>query len=179
VSTGASVVVIGLGNEYCRDDGVGPYLVDLLSAEPPPGVALVHTAGDPATLIDAWDGACLAIVVDALQLPEPEPGRIHRVSVEELCAHVIASTHGLGLVQAVQLGLALNRMAAELQTFGVEIADVSHGVGLTPAVADALPALRDAVVEELSRFMSAGTCNGADAAESITRGEQMSAPAQG
>jgi hydrogenase maturation protease len=42
-------------------------------------------------------------------------------------------------------------MPDELMVFTVDIADTNHGVGLTPAVAAAVPHLVDLIVAELSR----------------------------
>ena len=61
------VVVIGVGNEFRRDDGAGPAVVARLRDLAPPGVRLVITDGEPTRLIDAWAGAALAVVVDAVR----------------------------------------------------------------------------------------------------------------
>ncbi|MGH3405779.1 MAG: hypothetical protein ACRDRJ_25285, partial [Streptosporangiaceae bacterium] len=40
----------------------------------PPGVELVVTDGEPTRLIEAWTGAALAVVVDAVRVQPPRPG---------------------------------------------------------------------------------------------------------
>ena len=76
------VVVIGVGNEFRRDDGAGPgsfeQLRDLVSS----GVGLVITDGEPTRLIEAWTGAALAVIVDAVRAEPPHPGRVHRFVVD-------------------------------------------------------------------------------------------------
>ena len=72
------VVVIGLGNEYRRDDGAGLAVVTSLRGRVPPGVELVLTDGEPTRLIEAWTGAALAVVVDAVRADPPRPGRERR-----------------------------------------------------------------------------------------------------
>ena len=49
-------MVIGLGNEYRRDDGAGLAVVTSLRGRVPPGVELVLTDGEPTRLIEAWTG---------------------------------------------------------------------------------------------------------------------------
>ena len=74
----APVVVIGVGNEFRRDDGAGPAVVARLRDLAPPGVRLVITDGEPTRLIDAWAGAALAVVVDAVRARDQirdRPGR--------------------------------------------------------------------------------------------------------
>lgn len=46
-------MVIGVGNEFRRDDGAGPAVVGQLRDRVPPGVELVITDGEPARLIEA------------------------------------------------------------------------------------------------------------------------------
>ena len=74
----APVVVIGVGNEFRRDDGAGPAVVAALHDLAPEGVRLVVTDGEPARLVEAWTGAALAVVVDAVRADPPHPGRVHR-----------------------------------------------------------------------------------------------------
>ena len=57
-------VVIGIGNEFRRDDGAGSAVIGQLRGRVP-CVRLVVTDGEPTRLIDAWTGAALAVVVDA------------------------------------------------------------------------------------------------------------------
>ncbi len=47
-------VVIGIGNEFRRDDGAGPAVIGQLRGRAPAGVRLVITDGEPTRLIDAW-----------------------------------------------------------------------------------------------------------------------------
>ncbi len=80
------MVVIGVGNEFRRDDGAGPAVVAGLRDLAPPGVRLVVTDGEPTRLIEAWAGAALAVVVDAVRVQSPNtgpsrPGTVHRFEV--------------------------------------------------------------------------------------------------
>ncbi|MGH3193473.1 MAG: hydrogenase maturation protease, partial [Streptosporangiaceae bacterium] len=99
----APVVVIGVGNGFRRDDGPGPAVVARLRDLAPPGVQLVITDGEPTRLIEAWTGAALAVVVDAvralpLEMGPPQPGKLHRFVVDrpEAATARTASSHGLG-----------------------------------------------------------------------------------
>jgi hypothetical protein len=50
-----------------------------------------------------------------------------------------ASSHGLGLDEAVALAFALDRMPGRLIVHAVEAGDLAQGAGLTPAVAPSRP----------------------------------------
>jgi Ni,Fe-hydrogenase maturation factor len=54
--------LIGVGNEFGRDDGIGPALVAHVAESAPPGVSLSVVDGEPSQLLDAWDGVQLAVV---------------------------------------------------------------------------------------------------------------------
>lgn len=157
MSTGRTVV-IGVGNPYRRDDGVGPAVVSLLRKRRLPGVELAESDGELGALIDLWMGASLAVVVDAIRARPSHPGRVHRLSAYHPAAgrtSAAASTHGVDLGEAVALARALDRMPQRLLLFAVEAAEVGFGQGLTPAVADAAAAVAAEVAELVAMEVSA------------------------
>ena len=145
------MVVIGVGNEFRRDDGAGLAVVASLRGRVPPGVELVLTDGEPARLIEAWTGAALAVVVDAVRADPPRPGRVHRFLLDRPLAGPTrtASSHGFGLDDAVRLALALDRMPGRLVVHAIEAADLSQGPGLTPLVAAAVGDVARAVLSDV------------------------------
>ena len=147
------VVVIGVGNEYRRDDGAGLAVVSSLRDRVPPGVELVLTDGEPTRLIEAWTGTALAVVVDAVRADPPRPGRVHRFVLDRPLtgATRTASSHGFGLGDAIRLALALDRMPGQLIVHAIEAADLTLGTGLTPPVAAAVDEVAGAVLSDLSR----------------------------
>ncbi len=149
---GGHVVVIGVGNEFRRDDGVGPVVLSRLSGQAARSVRLVLSDGEPARMIEAWAGASLAIVVDAVRADPPVPGRLHRIILDRADAPEVrpVSSHGLGLSEAIGLAQVLDRMPDRLIIHAVEAADLSQGVGLTPAVAAAADAITSAVLRDLA-----------------------------
>lgn len=143
--------VIGVGNPYRRDDGVGPAVIDRLRSRVDPAVHLVVTDGEPTQLLDAWAGTELAIVIDAVLCERPEPGRLHRSDAVGAPAGAAAGTHALGMPDAIRLAEVLDRMPRRLVVYAVEAAELGFGAGLTPAVAASVPAIVAAVLDELTR----------------------------
>ena len=142
--------LIGVGNEFRRDDGVGPALVARLAGSAPPGVTLSVVDGEPSQLLDAWDGVQLAVVVDAVLCDPSTPGRIHRTTLGDAYpAGTSASTHGLGIPDALGLAEALGRAPRRLVVFAVEAADLGFGTSMSQPVLDAMPELVRAVLDEL------------------------------
>jgi hydrogenase maturation protease len=143
-------VVIAVGNEFRRDDGVGPaVLAELAERELPAGVALTLSDGEPTQLFEAWTGLPLAVVVDAVMCEPSSPGRIHRTTLTGSLLGSAGSTHGLGIPEAVQLAEVLDRAPQELVVLAVEAGDLGFGVGLSEPVARAVPEVVRAVLAEL------------------------------
>jgi hydrogenase maturation protease len=149
---GPRTVVIGVGNEFRRDDGAGPAVLAMLRGQVPRGTELVVSDGEPARMIEAWHGAALAVVVDAVRAEPAVPGRLHRLVLDREAAAPpgALSSHGLGLEDAIGLALALDRMPGRLIVHAVEAADLGLGAGLTPAVAAVIDALAAAVLRDLA-----------------------------
>ncbi|WP_432072737.1 hydrogenase maturation protease [Streptomyces wuyuanensis] len=158
----ARTAVIGIGNEFRRDDGVGWAVIaslrDRAARRPlPPGTVLAQSDGDPGRLIGLWEDTALAVVVDACFPPSAQPGRTHRWSGHpdgplHSAGPARHSTHGLGLAEAVRLGDILRRRPLRLVVYAVEGADRSLGTGLTPAVARALPGLVRRIEADMDRY---------------------------
>lgn len=143
-------VVIGVGNTFRRDDGIGPAIIDRLAGYGLDGVRLIAADGEPSQLIEAWTGAALAVVVDAVLCEPSTPGRIHRSTVGQLSpGGGSASTHGLGIPDAIRLAEALDRAPQQLVVYAVEAADLGFGPGLSPAVAEVVSDLVRAVLTEV------------------------------
>ena len=152
----AGRVLIGVGNEYRRDDGVGPALVAQVAGSVASDVVVSVVDGEPVALLDAWAGAELAVVVDAARCEPSTPGRIHRRGADEPIAARSASTHALGVAEALELAAALGRAPTRLVIYTVEAADLGHGAGLSPLVAAAVPALARAVLADLGQDQRPG-----------------------
>lgn len=148
------VVVIGVGNVFRRDDGVGLAVAAEIAREHMPGVRVTTDIGDPGSMLDTWAGAGLAIVVDAAVSPNGPPGRIRRWTPTDPREPGAVSSHTFGVAQAYSLGEALGRLPQHLVVFTVDIADIGHGDTLTPAVASAVPRVVETVRAELVRRRS-------------------------
>ncbi|SFK77707.1 hydrogenase maturation protease [Geodermatophilus ruber] len=108
--------VIGIGNEFRRDDGIGPALVARLAARGLPGVRLTVSDGEPTHLLEAWAGRELAVVVDAVHRQPATPGRAPRRLVV-LAVEAADTGYGPGLSPAVRAALpwVVRAVLAELR----------------------------------------------------------------
>lgn len=151
----SKIIVIGVGNPFRRDDGVGPAVVERLRKRGLPGAVLATSLGETGDLLGLWDDMDLALVIDAMRGSPVHPGRVHRLVVgpgmpERARA---ASSHGMDLGEAVELARELDRLPGRLVIYAVEAADVGHGAHLSPAVRQAADRLAQevAIVVESSQ----------------------------
>jgi hydrogenase maturation protease len=147
-------VVIGLGNRYRRDDGVGIVVADELHRLGLKGVRVVTDIVEPMGLLEAWSGAGLAVVIDGAVATPEAPGRVRRCGLSDVAACDGLSSHGVDLVGTHALGEALGRVPGELVLLTVEVADTGHGTALTPAVQRAVPEVLGMAVAEINRGRS-------------------------
>ncbi|WP_081830458.1 hydrogenase maturation protease [Rhodococcus sp. UNC363MFTsu5.1] len=152
-----TVVVVGVGNEYRRDDGVGPVVARAIQRMHPSGVRVEIVEGEASALLDTWVGADLAVIVDAVACTPASPGEIHRFVDHPIpsCAEH-TSSHGLGITEALALAAALGREPLRLVIYAVEAGDTDIGVGLSPELAAAVPVVTAMVAAEIARFSPPG-----------------------
>ena len=144
-----AVAVIGIGNCFRRDDGVGPAVAAAVEARRIAGVRVLTDAADPVAVLDTWAGARLAVLIDAVVTAPPRPGRIHRCAMDQLGGLPAVSSHGMDVATLLALGEALQRMPADVVVLGVEAGETGNGPGLTPDVAAVVPLVVDTVVAEI------------------------------
>ena len=134
------MTVIGLGNEWRGDDGVG-----LEVARRVRGRVL---EGEPLALVVVVDGEDDVVLVDAVS-SDAAPGTIFRFEAgdEPLPTPLFgaSSTHALGLADAVELARSLGRLPQRVVVYGIEGESFAFGKGLSAAVA----AAADRVTEEV------------------------------
>ncbi len=154
------VVVGGFGSRDRRDDAVGPIIARRLAGARG-DVELIGPFADPLDLLGAWDGADLALLVDATRSGAPG-GTLHVVEIDVAATgdptataeHSLGltSTHGIGLSGALRLAAAVGRAPRRVVVVGVEGESFDFGEGLSPRVAGCIPhALRrvEAIVDEV------------------------------
>ncbi len=148
--TAGRLRVVGLGNALRGDDAVGLAVARRLR-ELLPDADVIEGSGEPAALLDALGGAGAVAVVDAVS-SGGAPGAVHRFDAGASALPLVsgASTHGLGLAEAIELGRALGRLPARLVVYGIEGGAYETGAPLSPEVARAA----EEVVAELQELLA-------------------------
>jgi len=151
METGGRIIVLGIGNPLCRDDGIGIRIVaEMRDSGKYPGIDIIDggAAPDLFSLLDADSGKL--IIVDALR-GGGRAGEIYRIELgeENIADEAPASLHGMGILDSLKLMRQLGRHLPAVVIIGIEPADASHGLRLSPAIEALIPDLIKAVEEEL------------------------------
>ena len=128
-----SPLVVGIGNRFRMDDGVGPWVAETLQKT---GLdARVH-AGDGTGLLDLFEDHEDIILVDATR-SGATPGSLVSLDAGRAPLHADMfhySTHRFGLAEAVETARALGCLPERLWVYGIEGKDFGAGIGLTACV---------------------------------------------
>jgi hydrogenase maturation protease len=138
----ASMVIIGVGNEYRGDDGAGIAVARRLRVLFSTGVTVLEESGEGAALIEAWQGATWVILVDAVRSGSP-PGTIHRLD-----ARVAPMPTGF-FAEAVELARSLDQLPPHVIVYGIEGENFTAGVELSPSVKQAVGEVVERAAEEV------------------------------
>lgn len=146
-----STLLIGVGNPYRGDDGVGPWVLRRIKAHAPQNIDVRIASGEGAGLIELWQDVEHAIVVDAVR-SGAEAGKVFRFEAhrQEIPTHFFHySTHAFSLAEAVALARALGQLPKQLTIYGIEGEDFRAGQGLTPRVRDAAERVMTLILRDI------------------------------
>jgi len=146
------VLVVGLGNDLRGDDAAGIEVARRLrQSRALPGIRVREHQGDPAELLELWSGRDAAILVDCMRSGAP-PGTIRRFDVDRQHLPVrrrgSTSSHAIALMDAIELGRALQRLPRQALLYAVEGGTFDAGSGLSPPVETVIAELADTVWRE-------------------------------
>ena len=133
------VRVIGIGNEFRQDDGVGLAVVRRVMSRAAGRIDVIEHDGEGTSLLDTWEGARTVILVDAVRSGWPA-GTIHCVDLRATGfpgGTIWSSSHSLGVTHALTLAAILDRLPHALLIYGIEGRCFGFGTGLSPEVAGA------------------------------------------
>lgn len=149
--TESCTIVLGVGNELMRDEGVGVIAARALAAEQlGDAVEVVEGGTGGLDLIFELEGRSRAIIIDAVDMGAA-PGTVRSFTLDDVdvdTASPIASLHQIGLADVLEIGSLVGPMP-EVHIVGVQPREVLPGRGLTQEVGQAVAG----VIEEVRRLL--------------------------
>lgn len=153
--------ILGVGNVLCTDDGLGPYAIKTLESlyEFPDGVEVIDLGTPGMDLTPYLADARMVIVIDTVR-GDQEPGSLRILRDREIVSAPPPSRmspHEPGLREALMATEFADSSPDEILFVGVIPESTEQGTRLTDSLMEAVPAVVNAVVQELDRFDMAPT----------------------
>jgi hydrogenase maturation protease len=147
-----TLLVLGLGNVLCGDDGLGVAAIEELARRYrlPPDVTVLDGGTLGLDLLGALGEARAAVLVDAVAAPDCAPGTPVRLEGDdaELAVGERLSPHQIGVADLLAAARLIGCHPETLVLVGLVPASTELGIGCSPPVAAALPALVARVAAE-------------------------------
>jgi len=151
-----SILLIGVGNEFRTDDGLGILTAREIRRRGYPGVQVMEANGEGTSLLESWKGYDRVLIVDAI-CSGAARGTVHRIDLRTKSlprGFLHSSTHGFGVAEAVEMGRQLDRLPDVLLLYGIEGCQFDTGAGLTDEVVRNIPQLLSLIEADISSLFA-------------------------
>jgi hydrogenase maturation protease len=146
------ILILGIGNDFRRDDGAGREIARRVRAAGLPGVVVEEHTRDVTAMLQTWADFEAVILADAVT-SGTRPGTVFRFDASETPLPEVfgrrVSSHGMGPAEGIELARALGRLPGRVIVYGVEGADFREGTGMSPVVEDGVTAVVRRIVDSL------------------------------
>jgi hydrogenase maturation protease len=143
------ILVVGIGNLLCRDEGIGIHVIQQMENMKLPGhIELLDIGTSTMDLISYLNEVKKLIVIDAMRAGG-KPGTIYKCKPEDLIpkGEESVSLHDIGVIETLSMAKKMG-MAIETVIIGVEPQIMDWGMELTEAVKNKIPLIIEAVLRE-------------------------------
>jgi hydrogenase maturation protease len=151
---GPSILVLGLGNVLCCDDGAGIFALEQLRRRYvwPDDVALVDGGTLGLALLPTLESAPRVWILDAVMADAP-PGTLLALDGEEVepALRDRLSPHQIGVADLLDAMHWRDTWPEQLRVLGLVPASLELKIGLSPDVERGLPGLVDLAARELRK----------------------------
>jgi len=151
------LLVIGIGNDFRCDDGVGLVVARKLKEKLGWNAEVIETEGEGADLMAQWQGRETVFVIDAVSSGSL-PGTLHWVDATtgSIPSQLRTfSSHRFGLPEAIEVARSLGLMPERLFVCGIEGANFSYGTDLSQQTSDAVGNAVERVLREVEASFAA------------------------
>ncbi len=146
------IVVLGLGNVLCGDDGLGPAVIAQMARDGGcDGVELLDGGTLGLSLLPILADADFAVLVDAIRHGGAKPGTLVRIDGDAVLPAVRErlSVHQIGVADLLDAARLTDRYPAQLVLLGLVPETIELGIGLSESLQRNVPAL----IEEIENVL--------------------------
>jgi hydrogenase maturation protease len=146
--------ILCCGNRDRGDDAAALLVAERLQQS---GVSAGVHEGDPLGIIENWNPTDDVIVVDATVTGAPAGTmQVWEIPLPASPCRASASTHGLGVAEAIRLAQTLGRLPRRLRVYGIEGKQFHAEAGVSREVLQAVERVARRIADELTPI-AAGT----------------------
>jgi hydrogenase maturation protease len=162
----ARSLIIGLGNPFFTDDGVGPLLARRIHEHlGSPDVDLAELAAGGVELMETMVGYGRAVIIDAILTGKGAPGSCYLLDLDHCPPTRHANmSHEIGLLEGLELGRRLGLLVPDsIRIYAIEVVDpLTFGTAMSDEVKREIPRIALQIASEIGRELcdsSPGRCN--------------------
>ncbi len=153
VSKMSDVVVIGLGNPFMSDDGVGVEIIHRLAAQSSrfPDVEFLDLGSAVHGVLHVVSGKKRVILIDC-GFMDAEPGTMRRFTLDEVITKKEVSGlsfHEADLFSILELSRRLNELPANTIIYAIQPQSVAFGDTMSPELIQQLPHYVERIMADL------------------------------
>ncbi len=145
------ILLIGIGNEYRSDDGIGLIVARTIREKQLPHVIVKEESGEGASLMEVWQGFQNVLVVDAVS-SGVMPGTIFRIDANKETVPTKFfhySTHAFSVSEAIELARVMNALPPKMVVYGIEGTHFAAGVAISLPVQQAVDKIIELIEKEM------------------------------
>ncbi len=157
------VLVIGIGNAFRGDDGLGVWAARELRRRSLPGVTVVECSGEGAEVFELLRTGTHVLLIDAVNAGTGEGTAVRIDCHTSAVPHSLfrSSSHTFGVAEAIALARVLGEVPETLVLHGIEGSHFLAGTGLSDTAVRSMPHLL-AGIERDCALMRSGTFTESD-----------------
>ncbi len=155
MSSCASVMIIGVGNLDRGDDAAGRLAARALRHRLSPHVSVYDMPGEAAGLLAKMTQAPTVFFIDAC-MSGAQAGDIQRIDLRHEALpvqHHDVSSHGFGLMAAIDLARILGQLPQTCIIYAIEGENYAIGAGVSSSVQQAIEQVVSRIEDEIVNFI--------------------------
>jgi len=153
------LVIVGVGNILCSDEGVGIHVLKYLKERELPDYVAIYDCGTSGiAVLEALDGAKKGIIVDAVSMGGP-PGKIYKFTIDDILGmednlFKMVSLHQFDLISTLKVAQITDvyNIPKDIVIIGIEGKTFDFNLELSREIKEVIPSVVDLIMDEITKF---------------------------
>ncbi|GAB6181476.1 HyaD/HybD family hydrogenase maturation endopeptidase [Desulfotomaculum defluvii] len=147
------ILILGLGNPFMGDDGIGIFVVEELEKmEWPHDVRIIDVGTSIINYLWEISQARQVIIIDALGAGGP-PGCVYRLDMEDVMDYPNQDAHDMSLPTIIKWTRGITGLPEGITIYGVEPEQLDFGKELSMVVKNTMPKIITEIKTEVQRLI--------------------------